>query len=119
MKVKPLADRVLIEPNPAEEKTAGGLFIPDTAKEKPLAGKVMFHKCTNCSRIRGIYICNRSKIQTFHHPVHRGSPHSTLIYVFSCRILSVLFSCKVRNIHFTVFLQKIRHHGFSLGPVIL
>ena len=40
MKVKPLADRVLIEPNPAEEKTAGGLFIPDTAKEKPLAGKV-------------------------------------------------------------------------------
>ena len=37
MKVKPLADRVLIEPNPAEEKTAGGLFIPDTAKdqEKP------------------------------------------------------------------------------------
>ena len=37
MKVKPLADRVLIEPNPAEEKTAG----PDTAKEKPLAGKVI------------------------------------------------------------------------------
>ena len=37
MNVKPLADRVLIEPNPAEEKTAGGLFIPDTAKEKPLA----------------------------------------------------------------------------------
>ena len=41
MKIKPLADRVLIEPNPAEEKTAGGLFIPDTAKEKPLAGKVI------------------------------------------------------------------------------
>ncbi len=41
MKVKPLADRVLIEPNPAEEKTAGGLFIPDTAKEKPLSGKVV------------------------------------------------------------------------------
>ncbi len=41
MKVKPLSDRVLIEPNPAEEKTAGGLFIPDTAKEKPLAGKVI------------------------------------------------------------------------------
>ena len=41
MKVKPLADRVLIEPNPAEEKTAGGLFIPDTAKETPLAGKVI------------------------------------------------------------------------------
>jgi chaperonin GroES len=40
MKIKPLSDRVLIEPNPAEEKTAGGLFIPDTAKEKPLAGKV-------------------------------------------------------------------------------
>lgn len=41
MKIKPLSDRVLIEPNPAEEKTAGGLFIPDTAKEKPLAGKVV------------------------------------------------------------------------------
>ncbi len=41
MKVKPLSDRVLIEPHEAEEKTAGGLFIPDTAKEKPLAGKVV------------------------------------------------------------------------------
>lgn len=41
MNVKPLADRVLILPNPAEEKTAGGLYIPDTAKEKPLAGKVI------------------------------------------------------------------------------
>ena len=41
MKVKPLSDRVLIEPNAAEEKTAGGLYIPDTAKEKPLAGKVV------------------------------------------------------------------------------
>lgn len=41
MKVKPLSDRVLIKANPAEEKTAGGLIIPDTAKEKPLAGKVI------------------------------------------------------------------------------
>ncbi len=41
MNVKPLADRVLVLPNPAEEKTAGGLFIPDTAKEKPLMGKVV------------------------------------------------------------------------------
>ncbi|MBP3425503.1 MAG: co-chaperone GroES [Rikenellaceae bacterium] len=41
MNVKPLSDRVLVEPNPAEEKTAGGLYIPDTAKEKPLAGKVV------------------------------------------------------------------------------
>lgn len=41
MNVKPLSDRVLILPNPAEEKTAGGLFIPDTAKEKPLMGKVV------------------------------------------------------------------------------
>ena len=41
MKVNPLSDRVLIHPNPAEEKTAGGLIIPDTAKEKPLAGKVI------------------------------------------------------------------------------
>ncbi len=41
MNVKPLSDRVVILPNPAEEKTAGGLIIPDTAKEKPLAGKVV------------------------------------------------------------------------------
>ena len=41
MTVKPLSDRVLVLPNPAEEKTAGGLYIPDTAKEKPLAGKVI------------------------------------------------------------------------------
>ena len=41
MNVKPLSDRVLILPNPAEEKTAGGVIIPDTAKEKPLAGKVV------------------------------------------------------------------------------
>ena len=41
MKIKPLSERVLIQPNPAEEKTAAGLIIPDTAKEKPLAGKVV------------------------------------------------------------------------------
>ena len=41
MAVRPLSDRVLVKPNPAEEKTAGGLFIPDTAKEKPLTGKVV------------------------------------------------------------------------------
>ena len=39
--IKPLSDRVLILPNPAEEITAGGLIIPDTAKEKPLAGKII------------------------------------------------------------------------------
>lgn len=41
MKIKPLADRVLIEPAPAEEKTIGGIIIPDTAKEKPLQGTVV------------------------------------------------------------------------------
>ena len=39
--VKPLADRVIIEPAAAEEKTAGGIIIPDTAKEKPKKGKVI------------------------------------------------------------------------------
>ena len=38
---KPLADRVLIEPAPAEQTTASGIIIPDTAKEKPLKGKVI------------------------------------------------------------------------------
>ena len=41
MNIKPLADRVLILPQPAEEKTIGGIIIPDTAKEKPLQGKVV------------------------------------------------------------------------------
>ena len=41
MAVRPLSDRVLVMHKPAEEKTAGGLFIPDTAKEKPLMGKVI------------------------------------------------------------------------------
>ena len=41
MNIKPLADRVLILPAPAEEKTIGGIIIPDTAKEKPLQGKVV------------------------------------------------------------------------------
>ena len=39
MKIKPLADRVLVLPAPAEEKTIGGIIIPDSAKEKPLEGK--------------------------------------------------------------------------------
>ncbi len=45
MKIQPLADRVLIEPAPAEEKTVGGIIIPDTAKEKPLQGKVVAVGC--------------------------------------------------------------------------
>lgn len=39
--LKPLADRVLVESAPAEEKTASGIIIPDTAKEKPLKGTVV------------------------------------------------------------------------------
>ena len=41
MNIKPLADRALVLPAPAEEKTIGGIIIPDTAKEKPLQGKVV------------------------------------------------------------------------------
>ena len=39
--IKPLADRVVIEPAAAEQKTASGIIIPDTAKEKPQQGKVV------------------------------------------------------------------------------
>jgi len=39
--IRPLADRVLVEPKEAETKTAGGLYIPDTAKEKPQQGTVI------------------------------------------------------------------------------
>ena len=41
MKVKPLHDRVLVKRMEAEEKLKGGIIIPDTAKEKPLEGKVV------------------------------------------------------------------------------
>lgn len=41
MKIKPLADRVLVKPAPAEEKTESGIIIPDSAKEKPLQGEVL------------------------------------------------------------------------------
>ena len=41
MNIKPLADRVLVLPAPAEEKTIGGIIIPDSAKEKPLKGTVV------------------------------------------------------------------------------
>jgi chaperonin GroES len=41
MNIKPLADRVLIEPAAAETKTIGGIIIPDTAKEKPLQGTIV------------------------------------------------------------------------------
>ena len=41
MNIKPLADRVLINPAKAEEKTVAGIIIPDTAKEKPLKGEVV------------------------------------------------------------------------------
>lgn len=39
--IRPLDDRVVIEPMEAEEKTAGGIVLPDTAKEKPMKGKII------------------------------------------------------------------------------
>ena len=41
MNIRPLADRVLIKPAAAEEKTLGGIIIPDSAKEKPLQGEIV------------------------------------------------------------------------------
>ena len=41
MKIKPLGDRVVIKPGPQEEKTKGGIILPDTAKEKPVIGEVI------------------------------------------------------------------------------
>ena len=41
MKIKPLADRIVVSPDEAEEKTASGIILPDTAKEKPQIGKVV------------------------------------------------------------------------------
>jgi chaperonin GroES len=41
MKLKPLEDRIVVKPHKAEEKTAGGIVLPEAAKEKPLMGKVV------------------------------------------------------------------------------
>lgn len=41
MKMKPLSDRVVIKPAQAEEKTKGGIILPDTAKEKPVIGEIV------------------------------------------------------------------------------
>lgn len=41
LSIKPLADRVVVKPAPAEEKTASGIIIPDTAKEKPQRGTIV------------------------------------------------------------------------------
>ena len=41
VKIQPLADRVVVEPAAAEQKTAGGIIIPDTAKEKPQKGTIV------------------------------------------------------------------------------
>jgi chaperonin GroES len=41
MKIRPLEDRVVVEPLEAEEKTAGGILLPDTAREKPQRGRVL------------------------------------------------------------------------------
>ena len=41
MKIKPLADRVVVKPQEAEETTASGIILPDTAKEKPQAGEIV------------------------------------------------------------------------------
>mgnify|MGYP000892281617 CR=1 FL=1 len=41
MNIQPLGDRVLVKPVEAEEKTKGGIYLPDTAKEKPLEGEVV------------------------------------------------------------------------------
>ena len=45
MSIKPLADRVLVKPAAAEEKTVSGIIIPDSAKEKPLKGEVLAVGC--------------------------------------------------------------------------
>lgn len=41
MKIRPLKDRIVVKPLEGDDKTAGGIILPDTAKEKPIQGKVM------------------------------------------------------------------------------
>ncbi len=53
MTIKPLADRVLVQPKAAEEVTASGIIIPDTAKEKPMRGIVIAVGCGTKRRRNG------------------------------------------------------------------
>ncbi|MBU2446880.1 MAG: co-chaperone GroES [Bacteroidetes bacterium] len=41
LSIKPLSDRVIVKPSPAEEVTKGGIFLPDTAQEKPQKGEIV------------------------------------------------------------------------------
>lgn len=53
-KIQPLADRVIVKPKEAEETTKGGIILPDTAKEKPIEGKVVavgFGKVTEDGKV--------------------------------------------------------------------
>ena len=43
LNIKPLSDRVVVEPAPAEEKSSGGIILPDTAQEKPQQGLSLIH----------------------------------------------------------------------------
>ena len=56
--IKPLADRILVEPAAAETKTSSGIIIPDSAKEKPQKGKVVAVRICFCSARS---VCKRNK----------------------------------------------------------
>ena len=56
---KPLADRVLVEPEAAEEKTASGIIIPDTAKEKPQKGKIIAVGDGTTDHKMNVKVCDR------------------------------------------------------------
>ena len=67
LKIQPLSDRVLVEPQESETKTASGLYIPDSAKEKPQQGKVVAvgkgkkdHDMTSEARTAAITIASRT-----------------------------------------------------------
>ena len=59
VKFKPLADRVLVEPEAAEEKTASGIIIPDTAKEKPQKGKIIAVGEGTSDNKMNVKVCDR------------------------------------------------------------
>ena len=59
LNIKPIADRVVVEAAPAEEKTASGIYIPDTAKEKPQQGTVVAVGPENMPRLQEIFSTKR------------------------------------------------------------
>jgi co-chaperonin GroES (HSP10) len=64
MKIRPLQDRVIVKRLEEEEKTKGGIIIPDTAKEKPMEGLVIAWNTSSCARTIFLVLSRNNQLMT-------------------------------------------------------